>query len=46
LSYKLAIKKHKQEIINSFIYIPDNDRNKRRLSNGPMEGYDRIPNSL
>lgn len=37
------LKKHKQEIINSFIYIIDNDGNERRLSNGPMEGYNRTP---
>lgn len=37
------LKKHKQEIINSFIYITDNDGNERRLSNGPMEGYNRTP---
>lgn len=37
------LKKHKQEIINSFIYITDNNGNERRLSNGPMEGYNRTP---
>lgn len=37
------LKKHKQEIINSFIYIIDNYGNERRLSNGPMEGYNRTP---
>lgn len=36
---------HRQEIINSFIYIKDDkDKDKdRRLSNGPIEGYNRIP---
>ena len=37
------LKAHKQEIINSFIYITDNNGNERRLSNGPMEGYNRTP---
>lgn len=37
------LKKHKQEVINSFIYITDNKGNERRLSNGPMEGYNRTP---
>ena len=37
------LKDHKQEIINSFIYITDNNGNERRLSNGPMEGYNRTP---
>ncbi len=37
------LKAHKQEIINSFIYITDNNGNERRLSNGPMEGYNRAP---
>lgn len=37
------LKAHKQEIINSFIYINDNNGNERRLSNGPMEGYNRTP---
>lgn len=35
------LKKHKQEVINSFIYITDSKGNERRLSNGPMEGYNR-----
>lgn len=38
-----TLKKHKKEIINSFIYIKDDDNNERRLSNGPIEGYNRIP---
>lgn len=33
------LKKYKQEIVNSFICIIDNDGKERRLSNGPMEGY-------
>ena len=37
------LKKHKQEVINSFIYITDSKGNERRLSNGPMEGYNRTP---
>ncbi len=37
------LKKHKQEIINSFIYVTDTDGHERRLSNGPMEGYNRTP---
>lgn len=37
------LQKHKQEIINSFIYIIDDNNKTRRLSNGPMEGYNRIP---
>lgn len=37
------LEKHKQEIINSFIYITDEDGKQRRLSNGPMEGYNRTP---
>lgn len=32
------LKKHKQEVINSLIYITDSKGNERRLSNGPMEG--------
>lgn len=37
------LKKYKQEIVNSFIYIIDNNGKERRLSNGPMEGYNRTP---
>ena len=37
------LKKHKQEVINSLIYITDSKGNERRLSNGPMEGYNRTP---
>nr|WP_270850725.1 transposase [Faecalibacillus faecis] len=28
-------------MLTSFIYITDNNGNERRLSNGPMEGYNR-----
>ena len=38
-----VLKKHKQEVINSLIYITDSKGNERRLSNGPMEGYNRTP---
>lgn len=37
------LEKYKQEIVNSFIYMTDNKGNERRLSNGPMEGYNRTP---
>ncbi|WP_445082206.1 transposase [Candidatus Stoquefichus sp. SB1] len=30
-------------MVNSFIYIIDNNGKERRLSNGPMEGYNRTP---
>lgn len=38
-----TLKKHKQEIINSFTYITDDKGKERRLSNGPIEGFNRIP---
>lgn len=38
-----TLKKHKQEIINSFIYIIDDEGKERRLSNGPIEGFNRVP---
>ena len=38
-----TLNNHKQEILNSFTYIKDKDGNERRLSNGPIEGYNRIP---
>lgn len=38
-----TLKKHKQEIINSFTYIIDNQGKERRISNGPIEGYNRTP---
>lgn len=38
-----TLNRHKQEIINSFTYIKDKDGNERRLSNGPIEGYNRVP---
>lgn len=41
--FSVLLKDHKQEIINSFIYIIDDKGNERRLSNGPMEGYNRTP---
>ena len=41
--FSKLLKAHKQEIINSFIYINDNNGNERRLSNEPMEGYNRTP---
>lgn len=34
---------YKQPIINSFTFITDEEGNERRLSNGPMEGYNRVP---
>lgn len=37
------LKSHKQEIINSFIYVRDVNGKERRLSNGPLEGYNRTP---
>ena len=37
------LNRHRQEIVNSFIYITDSSGNERRLSNGPMEGYNRTP---
>lgn len=41
--FSILLKDHKQEIINSFIYIVDNNGVERRLSNGPIEGYNRVP---
>lgn len=38
-----TLNNHKQEILNSFTYIKDKDGNERRLSNGPIEGYNRVP---
>lgn len=41
--FSKLLETYKQEIVNSFIYITDNKGNERRLSNGPMEGYNRTP---
>ena len=38
-----TLKRHKQEIINSFTYIIDGDGKERRLSNGPIERFNRVP---
>ncbi|WP_455579377.1 ISL3 family transposase [Faecalibacillus intestinalis] len=38
-----TLKRHKQEIINSFTYIIDGEGKERRLSNGPIEGFNRVP---
>ena len=38
-----TLTRYKQEIINSFTYIKDKDGNERRLSNGPIEGFNRVP---
>ncbi len=38
-----TLRNHKQEIVNSFTYITDDEGNERRLSNGPIEGFNRIP---
>lgn len=40
------LKSHKQEIINSFHCITDENGEPRRISNGPIEGYNRIPKDL
>lgn len=41
--FSVILEKHKQEIINSFTYIIDDCGKERRISNGPMEGYNRTP---
>lgn len=38
-----TLDKYKQEIINSFTFIIDENGVERRLSNGPIEGYNRVP---
>lgn len=43
IEFSKILKKHKQEIINSFTYITDDQGKERRISNGPMEGYNRTP---
>jgi len=37
------LKSKKEEILNSFTFIIGPDGKERRLSNGPMEGYNRTP---
>ena len=41
--FSKLLRSHKQEIINSFTFIKDDSGKVRRLSNGPIEGYNRIP---
>ena len=41
--FSVLLDTHKQEIINSFIYINDASGKQRRISNGPIEGFNRIP---
>lgn len=41
--FSVLLDTHKQEIINSFIYINDVSGKQRRISNGPIEGFNRIP---
>ncbi|MBM6930391.1 transposase [[Clostridium] spiroforme] len=37
------LKRHRKDIVNSFIYIIARSQNARRLSSGPMEEYNRTP---
>lgn len=48
--FSLFLKRHKEQIINSFVTIPVNRKNKKeedeyytRLSNGLMESFNRKP---
>lgn len=41
--FSKVLEVHKQEIINSFTFVLDSKKKKRRLSNGPIEGFNRTP---
>ena len=41
--FSKLLQKNKEGLINSFTYVTDKNGEKRRLSNGPIEGYNRIP---
>lgn len=41
--FSKLLQKNKERIINSFTYVTDKNGEKRRRSNGPIEGYNRIP---
>lgn len=42
-SFSELLNNHKNEIINSFTYVTDKSNKRRRLSNGPIEGFNRQP---
>lgn len=46
IEFSKILKKHKQEIINSFTYITDDQGKERRISNGPITEHQKISKEI